>query len=141
MSQNTGGGPLPLSLFLLRVSLGGFLLVWAIDKLVRPESTVKIFHVFYAMGISTNIALGLGVLQVILCLAFILGVFKTITYGVALAIHAVSTLSTYNHLLHPYTGNNHLFLAAIPVLAAFVVLFLMRQEDTFLSLGTQHRQD
>ena len=135
MSQNTGTGTLSLSLFLLRISLGGFLLIWAVEKLVRPEGTIGIFKKFYAFDISTDIAIGLGVVQVLLCLAFMLGVYKTVTYGVGLAMHGVSTLSTYNMLLHPYTGGNHLFLAAVPVLAAFVVLFLMRHEDTFLIAG------
>jgi len=135
MFQNTSSERLPLSLFLLRISLGGFFLVWAIDKLVRPEGAVKIFNVFYAINISTDVAIGLGAAQVVLCLAFILGIYKTIVYGYSIIIHAVSTLASYNQIIHPYTGTNHLFLAAVPVLAAFIVLFLMRNEDTLLTIG------
>jgi len=45
-----------------------------------------------------------------------------------------STLSTYEQLLSPF-GKNHLFIAALPVLAAFVALFMLREFDTFCAFG------
>ncbi|MGQ0656665.1 MAG: hypothetical protein ACT4NU_00985 [Chromatiales bacterium] len=57
-----------------------------------------------------------------------MGLWRTLTYGAALLIHAMSTLSTYHELLSPF-GKNHLFIAAVPVLAAFTALFLLRRED------------
>jgi len=36
--------------------------------------------------------------------------------------------------LSPF-GKNHLFIAALPVLAAFVALFMLREFDTFCAFG------
>ncbi len=130
MSNDATQGPLRLSLFLLRVSLGLFLLIWSIEKLVKPEGTVRIFESFYRMDISPEIAFALGIPQVLLSLAIVLGLYKTVTYGLGLILHAISTISTYAQLLNPFERGNHLFLAAIPVLIAFIVIFLMRRDDT-----------
>jgi len=128
------GGPLPLALLILRAGLGVFLLLWSIDKIVAPESTAEIFSFFYGIDLAVSLAPTVGVLEAVLSLAFLAGIWKTWTYGAATAIHAVSTLSTWKQLANPF-GENHLFIAAIPVLAAFVALFLLRREDTLLTLG------
>lgn len=51
-------------------------------------------------------------------------------------MHAVSTLSTYKELLNPYEPPNHLFWAAVPLLAALIALFLLREEDNLLTIPT-----
>jgi len=51
-----------------------------------------------------------------------------------MVLHAISTVSTYSQLLSPF-GKNHLFIAAIPVLGAFIALFLMRDDDTLWIVG------
>ncbi len=136
---------LRIALFVLRLGLGTFLLLWSLDKLVAPESTVKIFGYFYGLPISAAIARGIGVLEALLSLALLLGLWKTLTYGLALALHAVSTASTYEQLLAPF-GEHHLFIAALPVLAGFVTLFLLRREDALVMVGgafwpPEHRLD
>ena len=121
------------ALFMLRVGLGVFLLLWSIDKLIAPESTVTIFSHFYSLSISVSLARVIGVAELLLSVSIILGFRKTITYGLGTALHAVSTLSTYDQLLSPF-GRNHLFIAALPVLAAFVALFLLRKQDRLLCI-------
>lgn len=118
-----------VGLFILRVSLGLFLLLWSLDKLVAPEGTVKIFAVFYHMSISAAVAYVVGAVETLLSLLIIAGAWKRYTYAVGLGLHAVSTLSTWKQLLSPF-GQNHLFIAAIPVLAAFILLYLLRERDT-----------
>lgn len=125
---------LPVALFILRLGLGAFLLLFGIDKLVAPEITVEVFAQFYGLNVSHNMAYGTGVLEILFGLAFLAGLWKTLTYGLALLLHAVSTLATYQELLSPF-GMNHLFLAALPVLAAFLALFLLRRHDTLWSAG------
>ena len=120
---------LALALFILRCSLGFFLLLWSFDKMVEPATTVKIFIHFYGLSISPNMAGWIGVLEALLSLAILAGFRKTVTYGSGLVLHAISTLSTYEQLLSPF-GQNHLFIAAIPVMAGFLVLFLLRDLDT-----------
>lgn len=122
------------ALAILRIGLGVFLLLWSIDKIVVPEVTAGIFEHFYRLPIPVEAAPAIGVAEAILSLAIILGVWKTVTYGLGLAIHAISTLVTLPQLLDPF-GENHLFIAGIPVLAAFVALFLLRGRDTLWRLG------
>lgn len=123
---------LPTALFILRLGLGLFLLLWSIDKIVAPEQTVKIFQHFYQTPLAESIAPVVGGAEALLSLALLAGLWRTWSYGAALAIHAISTLSTWQQLLSPF-GQNHLFIAAIPVLAAFIALFLLRNADELWS--------
>jgi len=47
---------LSVAILILRVGLGGFLLLWSIDKLVTPEGVVAIYQFFYHVSITTEIA-------------------------------------------------------------------------------------
>ena len=122
------------ALLLLRLSLGGFLLLWGIDKLVSPETTVKIFGMFYMIPIDLGIAYAVGIAEVLLALAIMIGLYKKWTYGLGMILHGISTISTYKQLAMPF-GKNHLFIAALPVLAAFIVLYLLRDKDTYLTVS------
>ena len=128
-------GKVAVPLLILRIGLGIFLILWSIDKLVAPESTARIFQSFYSLEISTSVAYVVGVLELFLSLAILAGLWKTATYGAGLVLHGISTLSTYSQLLSPF-GSNHLFIAALPVLAGFIALFLLRQHDTKWTLGS-----
>ena len=86
---------LSIALFILRVGLGAFLLLWSIDKLVAPEGAVAIFQFFYHLGITTKTAYVVGTLELLLSLAIIAGFLKTYSYGLALLFHAITTLATY----------------------------------------------
>lgn len=125
---------LAIGLALIRLSTGIFFLVWSIEKLIYPEITQKVFSRFYMMEISPAISYGVGILQTIIVLAFMAGLLKTWTYGAILGMHGVSTLSTYKELLNPYQPPNHLFWAAVPLLAALIALFLVRKEDNLLTI-------
>jgi putative oxidoreductase len=123
-----------LALAVLRWGLGLFLLLWSIDKLVAPQMTAGIFETFYHLQLPVRLAPIVGILEGLLSLALIAGAFKTFTYGLALVVHTVSTVSTIPMLLHPF-GENHLLIAAIPVWTAFLALFLLRRHDTLWSLS------
>ena len=125
---------LPVALFILRLGLGVFLLLFGIDKLVAPATTVEVLAQFYGLVVSHGMVYAAGVLEILLGLAFLAGLWKTLSYGLGLLLHAVSTLVTYQELLSPF-GENHMFLAAVPVLAAFIALFQLRRHDTLWSVG------
>ena len=128
----------PAALAILRIGLGLFLLLWGIDKIVAPEGTAQIFDHFYRMPLSAEAAPIVGIAEALLGLAFMAGLWKTVVYGLGLLLHAVSTLASYSQLLNPF-GDNHLFIAAIPVLAGFIALFLLRDQDTHWSLDRRER--
>ena len=129
----------PVALFILRLGLGVFLLLFGIDKLVAPITTVEVFTLFYGLVVSHGMIYAAGALEILLGLAFLAGLWKTQSYGLGLLVHAVSTLATYQMPLSPF-GTNHLFLAAVPVLAAFITLFLLRRHDTLWSMGKRARE-
>ena len=123
---------LPWPLLALRVGIFIVMFVWALDKFINPGHTAAVFEGFYGIsGLSSTLAAVLGALQVILCLAFLVGLWKTVTYGLILALHAVSTFSSFPQYIDAF--NNLLFFAAWPMLAACLALFLLREHDTKLS--------
>ena len=125
---------LNISLLLIRVSTVIFFAPWVAAKFVLPESTETIFARYYHLEISGEmVSYALGGAQVLILILFLFGLFKLFSYGAVLAMHAVSTVSTIPFM---YGENMQiLFYAAIPTLAALIGLFLLRREDTLLSLG------
>jgi len=126
---------LEIGLLAIRVSSAAFFLMWSLDKILNPEHARRVFSTFYFSDIGPQIAVGIGVAQTALVLVFLLGAFKTWTYGALLAMHAVSVASTWEKLITPYSGNRQLlFWAAVPVLAALLLLFLVRKRDRLWSV-------
>lgn len=118
------------SLLSLRLSIFVVMMVWTIDKFINPQHAQAVYAKFYLIsGLSDTILLLIGAAELLLLLAFVLGFQKTLSYGVVLALHAVSTLSSYKQYLAPYDGANILFFAAWPMLAACLALFLLREQD------------
>lgn len=125
---------LPVALLFLRIGVAALMIPWAIDKLVRPEHAAAIFQHFYFLSELPSTAFyALGAAQLILILAFLCGFAKAWTCGAVLAMHTVSTLSSWKQYLAPFEGTNLLFFAAWPALAACVALFLLRHNDRLLS--------
>lgn len=123
------------SLLLLRLSIALVMLVWTFDKFMRPGHATGVFDNFYGIGgIDVTAMYVLAAAELLLIVLFLLGLFKTWTYGLVLLLHAGSTLSSFHQYLHPYTGANILFFAAWPMLAACIALFLLRRNDQLASL-------
>ncbi|WP_300375737.1 hypothetical protein [Henriciella sp.] len=123
-------------LFILRATLAIFFLVWALEKFIKPDTTAAIWEAFYFVeDLPAVMSYAVGVIQIGALVAFALGAFKFWSYGFFLVIHGLGTLTTWQTLINPYEGSNHLFIAAIPVLGALIALFLMRKQDTLLSIG------
>jgi putative oxidoreductase len=129
-----------VGLFIIRLGLGSFFLLWGLDKLFAPDSTIKIFDFFYLTSISVNTAYIVGVAEIIFSIIFLTGIWKRWTYGLGVLLHGVSTLSTWKQLLHPF-GKNHLFIAALPILLALIALYIMRDQDTLWCLGTKRKKE
>jgi len=124
---------LSVSLFLLRITVALVMTVWAIDKIINPGHAGAVFSNFYGVEIGSAGLKAAGALQLVVIVAFVAGVFKMISYGLILLMHAGSTLSSWQQYLAPF--DNLLFFAAWPMLAACVALFLLRNDDVFLSFN------
>jgi len=125
---------LAIALLIMRIGVFVVMIMWSIDKIVNPGHAAAVFEGFYFIpGMGAGLLTAIAIVQIILELAFLAGLFKTITYGYVLIVHAVSTLSSWRQYLDPL--DNMLFLAAIPMLAACIALFMLRDRDRLLSAG------
>lgn len=122
------------SLLSLRVGVFIVMLMWTLDKFIQPEHSSKVFENFYGLaGLGSTIFMVTGMVELLLILAFLGGLYKRFTYGLVLIIHGVSTFASFQQYLDPF--NNLLFFAAWPMLAACIGLYLMRDEDTLFTFS------
>lgn len=109
------------------------MLMWTLDKFGRPDHAAAVFANFYLLeGLGRGTFLAIGSVQLLIVLGFAAGLFRTWTYGLVLAMHSVSTISSWKQYLAPF--DNLLFFAAWPMLAACITLFLLRADDRLFSL-------
>ena len=129
------------ALLILRVALGLFLLLWALEKFVMPQTTAAIWENFYKIPVSGAVITLLAILQTILAIALLVGFWRPVTYGISLGINAVTVLSTWRQLINPWGGDiNHLFIAGIPVLAGFVALYILHPWDDWSIDGWREKR-
>ena len=108
---------LSIALFSLRISIFLVMLMWTLDKFINPSHATHIYEKFYFIaGLGEAVMLVLGALDSLLLVVFVMGVYKKYTYGIVLAIHSVSTLSSFKQYWSPFEGSNLLFFAAWPCL-------------------------
>jgi putative oxidoreductase len=116
----------------LRLGIASVFVMWTADKFVNPEHTAAVFKKFYAFdGLSNTHSYGIGAVQSVFIICFIIGLFRTYSYGLILVLHTISTVSSYKAYLAPWTYPHLLFFAAIPMLAACVTLWWLRKYDLF----------
>jgi putative oxidoreductase len=123
------------SLLALRLGVFVVMFMWTLDKFVNPDHAAAVFENFYGLGgLSSTILMVLAAGEMLLILAFLAGLWKRFTYGAVFALHAVSTLSSYAQYFAPWQPGNLLFFAAWPMLAACFALYLLRDQDSLLSI-------
>jgi hypothetical protein len=131
MAETTGTRA-AAALLILRLSLAVFLLQWSIEKFIVPEAAIRIGQNFYGVALGAASVAILGALETLVALALLFGIYRRLSYGLAALIHAVSVVATWRQLLHPYgAGQNHLFIAGVPVLAAFILIYMLREWDGY----------
>lgn len=118
------------ALLALRVTLGLFFLQWGVEKFLVPQNTTAIWGYFYGIKVSPALGYLFGAVEIAIALCLFLGLARTLAYGAAMVLHAVTVAVTWRQLLHPWADPvNHLFIAGVPVLGALVALFLLRNLD------------
>lgn len=126
---------LPLALLMLRLSVFLVMLMWTIDKFIRPTHAISIFERFYALrGIGPALIYGLAAAEILLLVGFVMGAARRLTYGLVFLLHAGSTLSSFRQYFAPFEKVNLLFFAAWPMLAACFALYYLRDFDNLWSL-------
>src|SRR5919198_5974291 len=116
-----------VALLVLRITVFLVMLIWTIDKFVRPAHAASVYeHFYFLRGLGPAVMYGIGVLELAILIGFFIGFAPRLTYGIVLLLHAISTLSSFQQYLHPYEGPNILFFAAWPMLGACFVLYYLR---------------
>ena len=126
---------LKLPLFLTRLSVFYFMLPWQLMRFTKPDAVVGIAKKHYNFTMPDSLPMITGVIMMAILIAFLLGVKKRISYGLVLVLHAVGTLMTLPKLIIGLESFYILFLAAIPTIFAILLLYILRDEDTMLSLN------
>jgi uncharacterized membrane protein YphA (DoxX/SURF4 family) len=124
-----------VALLVLRLAVFVVMLIWTIDKFVRPAHAISVYEHFYFLhGLGPAIMYAVGALEFAILIGFVIGFAPRFTYGAVLLFHAVSTFSSFRQYLHPYEGPNILFFAAWPMLGACFALYYLRDLDTLWSI-------
>ncbi len=123
-----------ISLFLLRITVFLVMFAWTVDKFTNPAHGAAILEGFYFIGgASQTIVMAMGVLEMLLILAFVAGMWKKYTYGLVLLFHGLTTLASWDRYIPPDVTLT--FYAAWPMFAACITLYLLRDLDTRFSLS------
>lgn len=124
------------SLLLLRVTLGGLLIWWGLDKLVQVEHGVAVAQNFY-WGLGTGPAWlrVAGALEILLGVLVVVGLVRRWAYPALIVVTGVTLLGVWRSVLDPwgwYLGEtNALFYPSAIVWAASAVLWAFRDDDRF----------
>jgi hypothetical protein len=125
-----------VALLVLRFTVFLVMLIWTIDKFVRPVHAISVYeHFYFLRGLGPAIIYLIGVAELVLLLGFVIGFAPQLTYGIVLLLHAVSTFSSFRQYFHPFEGPNILFFAAWPMLGACFALYYLRDLDTMWRVG------
>jgi hypothetical protein len=123
------------ALLFTRIAIFYFLLPWQLGRFIKADQIKGIATKYYKLGWLPDVAFTVfAVLMVVLIVLFLVGFKKRITYGIVLALHTIGTITTIPNLMVGTESLNILFLAAIPTIGAMWMLYLLRDEDTLLSL-------
>ncbi len=101
-TRQNGGGVvqaderIPRALLLLRLSVFLVMFMWTMDKFLSPGHAAQVYTHFYRIGgLGNSVFYAIGVGELLLLLAFLVGFEKRFTYGAVLVLHAMSTLAAY----------------------------------------------
>jgi hypothetical protein len=125
-----------VALLILRVTVFVVMVIWTIDKFVRPAHAASVYENFYFMrGLGPPVMYAIGIAELVILLGFVTGFMPSLTYALVLLFHAISTLSSFRQYFHPFQGPNLLFFAAWPMLGACFALYYLRDLDTIWSIS------
>lgn len=122
------------SLLAMRIGVGAVFLVWTIDRLTNYAHNSGMMAHYYGVSIPPLVLTAMGIAELVVVLAFLMGVKKTWSYGIILALHTVTTIISSHRLLPPYEIHQLLYFGSLPMLGACIGLFLLREKDTLLTV-------
>ncbi|WP_416137774.1 DoxX family membrane protein [Halomonas sp. HK25] len=123
-----------LRLLLLRVLLGGLLLVWGVNKIVDVDHSLAIADNFYAGVLSSEALLPLaGAGQMLIGLLVIIGLARFWVYPLQLLLNGGSLIAVGASVIDPWgwflEGTNALFYPSLIIFAGSLLVMAFRDED------------
>ena len=92
-----------ISLLLLRLSTGIYLVLWGLLKVIATEKATGVSQKYYAGVLDGQILnYGLGGLQIVVGLLVCLGLFRTISYAAQTAWYVAGILPIMFYILDPF---------------------------------------
>ena len=122
------------ALLFLRISLGGLMVLWGIDKLINVSHGVTVAEKFYGgLSVSTTVMQAFGVVQVLLGALIIVGLLRRVTYPLLLLVTATTLLAVWKSIIDPFKlvvqGGNLIFYPSLIIFAGALVLLAFREQD------------
>ena len=137
INETTQHGRLELSLFLLRLGVFIVMTAWAMDKILNPGHAIMIFEEFYFIrGLSNTMMISIGVIELLIMLAYLAGLWKRYTYGFVILVHAISAIAPWEkYTVELGATYSQLYFADWPMLAVCISLFVLRDLDVKFTIS------
>jgi putative oxidoreductase len=131
------------SLLLLRVSLGGLMVYWGVDKLLNVSHGVGVAEKFYGgVSVATTVMQAFGVAQLLLGVVIVLGLLRRVAYPLLLLVTGTTLLAVWKSIVDPFKlmmpGGNLIFYPSLIIFAGALVLLAFREQDA-LALDARRR--
>ncbi len=130
------------SLFLCRLIVAYLFAAWGYGTLVRPGiNSDQLGNFYHISGMPNGVMMVLGVIQIAIAIAVLVGFQKKITRGVLLALAVLGAFMPkflMAYYIGTIGGESHpsiLYFTAFCTLGLASIVFIMRDEDTLWSLG------
>ncbi|PWE33668.1 hypothetical protein DDZ14_03080 [Maritimibacter sp. 55A14] len=129
-----------MALLVLRLGLGWFIFVWAVNKVLTPGQYQQLVRHFDGVEIATWQVIAVAAVQIALCLAVFVGIGRVFSYSALMLMHLFTIMRRWEQFLDPFEINDNGFpvnrnvVIDLAVLAGMIALILMIRRDHF-SLG------
>lgn len=147
MNWMEGPAAKAVTLLLLRVTTGFLLIWWGLDKVLAVGHALAVSNEFYGgLFSSAWLQRGFGVLQTLLGLAVVLGLWRRLTLPAMALITGFSAVAVWYAIIDPFRWYlppqtdfpfTQLFYPSAIILAASLLLIAFRHEDR-LALDRRH---
>jgi uncharacterized membrane protein YphA (DoxX/SURF4 family) len=130
------------SLLALRVSLGWLNVIWGVDKLTNVEHGQRVAETYYfGLGTGTTFLTVAGVLQIVLGLLVVAGLYRRITWPATALVNGATLLGVWKSIIDPWgfflEGGNLVFYSSAVIFAGILVGWSHMDDDV---LSLDHRR-
>ena len=127
-----------ISLLLMRAGTGLLLVIWGLIKIMSPAAAVGVSDKYYGGTVSMDwLQLPWGILQVVIGLAVVAGLFRKYVYPAQALILGFGVLVIWKYILDPLglyildeSSRQVLFFPSLAVFAGTLILMAFREDDT-----------